>query len=102
MQGPIGQGGKGKRYRGNAHSRIDRVNDAKKLCVRVGGTLLAGVGKGVSSSEIEAAKNCVTIKKKFQPNWDNHARYGNYFEVYRDILKSLEASYSKLYEYVAY
>jgi xylulokinase len=67
-----------------------------------GGALLAGVGKGVFRSEIEAAKICVKVERELQPNWDNHIRYTKYFELYRDAVKSLEALYAKLYGHVAY
>jgi xylulokinase len=67
-----------------------------------GGALLAGVGEGVFRSEIEASKICVKVEKELQPNWDNHTRYCKFFEVYRDVVTSLESCYAKLYEYVTY
>lgn len=67
-----------------------------------GGALLAGVGKEVFGSELEAVKACVKIKNELQPNWDNHAKYSKYFEVYQDVVRNLKTSYVKLYNHVTY
>lgn len=50
-----------------------------------GGALLAGVGVGVFSNELEAAEKCISIKKTYKPNMANHEKYMEIYKIYKNI-----------------
>ena len=61
-----------------------------------GGALLAGVGIGAFSNEIEAAQKCVRMKQTHKPNPQNHIKYKQLFSVYKDIATTLPPIWEKL------
>lgn len=61
-----------------------------------GDALLAGVGVGLFADEISAVKHCNRIKKTYQPNMENHAKYQQYFEIYQEVVASCTPIWDKL------
>ncbi|MDD2427014.1 MAG: xylulokinase [Eubacteriales bacterium] len=63
-----------------------------------GGALLAGIGIGIFSDARDAAEKCIRMKKRLEPDLDNHEKYKKYFGLYKEIVQALTPIYKKLQE----
>lgn len=63
-----------------------------------GAALLAGVAVGVFADWRSAVGNCVEVEQILQPDGEAHARYDDYFEVYRAIARDLSMHSHRLAE----
>lgn len=61
-----------------------------------GDALLAGVGVGMFESEIAAVRHCNRIKTTIEPDMANHRRYGEFFDIYREIAHASTPLWSRL------
>lgn len=66
-----------------------------------GGALLAGVGVGVFANELEAAETCIRMKKTYQPNMENHAKYMKLFEIYKEVARISAPVWESLAQFAA-
>lgn len=60
-----------------------------------GGALLVGIGLGEFKDAQEAVEKCVSMKKVFKPNPENHRKYQEIFSVYQVIVKALSPIWNK-------
>ncbi len=60
----------------------------------LGAAIVAGVGVGVFSSMESAVESMVKVKKKYQPNPDNVAKYSTCYQKYIDLYNSLVDMYA--------
>src|SRR5690625_2439619 len=51
----------------------------------LGSAILASVAAGVYKDSSEAIKHMVSFKKKIEPNYENHLRYQEIFNKYREV-----------------
>ena len=66
-----------------------------------GGALLAGVGVGAFADELEAAGKCIRMKKTYYPDMENHKKYMELFEIYKEIADMSGSVWKKLAEFSA-
>ena len=66
-----------------------------------GGALLAGVGVGAFADELEAAEKCIRMKKTYYPDMENHKKYMELFEIYKEIADMSGSVWKKLAEFSA-
>jgi xylulokinase len=62
----------------------------------LGAALLAGVGTGVYKSFAEAVDRTVHIQRTQVPNFQNHAIYQEFYQLYLELYQKLRGSYETL------
>lgn len=62
----------------------------------LGAALLAAVGCGIYSSVGEACKTAVAIRERLLPDKERGRRYGEFYEIYKGLYKSLNDSFKRL------
>ncbi|MGN1128034.1 MAG: xylulokinase, partial [Candidatus Flemingiibacterium sp.] len=62
----------------------------------LGAALLAAVGCGIYGSVGEACKAAVTTRGQVLPDRERGGRYGEFYEIYRGLYKSLKDSFRRL------
>jgi xylulokinase len=62
----------------------------------LGSAILAGVGIGVFKDAQEGADRCLEVKRVYQPNPENFARYDRLYELFKDIHDQLQPSFDRL------
>ena len=60
----------------------------------LGAAILAGIGCGLYGSYREAVEKTVTITKSYEPNEENHERYRHSMELYLELYRDLEKTFS--------
>ena len=61
-----------------------------------GAALIAGVGVGVYNSFEEAASELISVRKKIEPDSQNHQLYNEYYKLYRGLYPKIKDDYRKL------
>lgn len=61
-----------------------------------GGALLAGVGVGAFSNELDAADRCIRMKRTYHPNMENHQKYMELFRIYKEVADMSGSVWEKL------
>ena len=64
------------------------ITPKEKEATALGAAFLAGIGSGVYSS-LEETNQYVHIDKVFEPNMDNHRRYLEIFEDWKELYKEV-------------
>jgi xylulokinase len=62
----------------------------------LGSAILAGVGIGVFKDAQEGADRCLEVKRVYQPNPENFARYDRLYELFKEVHDQLQPSFDKL------
>jgi len=62
----------------------------------LGAAITAAFGTHVFSSLREGSERVVRVRKRFEPNAANHARYNHYFAVYKKLYPSLKDCFREL------
>jgi len=73
--------------------RVPQENDAS-----FGTALLGGVGIGIFKTITEAVQKCVKISETIVPDQNNHKRYMEIFECYRNSETALKEVYHRLHD----
>ena len=60
----------------------------------LGAAILAGIGCGLYGSYREAVEKTVTITKSYEPNEENRERYRHSMELYLELYRDLEKTFS--------
>jgi xylulokinase len=66
-----------------------------------GATALAGIGVGMFSDHADAVARCCRTVSSHEPSPATHARYTEFFEVYRDVQRHLVAINHRLHDLTA-
>jgi len=66
---------------------------ASDTATTLGAVILAGVGCGLYSSYQEAVESTIQIKKRYEPNMENHKKYQMSMKLYLEIYKDLKATF---------
>ena len=56
---------------------------------------------GAFADELEAAEKCIRMKKTYYPDMENHKKYMELFEIYKEIADMSGSVWKKLAEFSA-
>ncbi len=72
-----------------------------KEATALGAAIMAGYGVGIYTDISEAARRCVRIDKRYEPNTENHKTYMEMYKVWREVYKrELQLSDDRLTRYM--
>ena len=72
-----------------------------KEATALGAAIMAGYGVGIYTDISEAARRCVRIDKRYEPNAENHKTYMEMYKVWREVYKrELQLSDDRLTRYM--